>query len=126
MTDLDSIKQRLTPFGKGLMLQFVPGMAAGAITEMFHKWHVDVAMITQYVQSNQSLWAEMEPEKKRQLGVLAQKVGNLNFITPEFLINSIKKDFPGVASLFLNWPEAAEWLTRQIDELKAGVNGVEL
>lgn len=121
---LDRFKHYGGIIGKGLILELVPGMAAGAITEMFHKWGVSVAMITRYVQSNQSLWAEMEPENKRQLGVLAQKVGNLDFITPEFLINSIKKDFPGVASLFLNWPEAGEWLERQIDELKTGVTGI--
>lgn len=101
-------------------------MAAGAITEMFSNWGVTVAMITEYVQSDRSLWGEMESGKRSQLGVLAQKVGNLDFITPEFLINSIRKDFPGVASLFLNSPSAREWLERQIEELKAGVNGVEL
>lgn len=125
MLDLGSIKKRLAPFGKGLMQEMVPGMAAGAITEMFHQWHVDVAMITQYVQNNQSLWGEMDEGKRRELAVLAQKVGNLDFITPEFLINSIRRDFPGVASLFLNSPSAGEWLKRQIEELKEGVNSVE-
>lgn len=121
MPSIDSIKRHLAPFGKGLMQEMVPGMAAGAITEMFHQWHVDVPMITEYVRSNQSLWGGMGEEKRKELGILAQKVGNLDFITPEFLINSIRKDFPGVASLFLNWPEAREWLERQIEELKEGV-----
>jgi hypothetical protein len=121
MPDLDSIKQCLAPFGRGLMQELVPGIAAGTITEMFSNWGVTVAMITEYVQSNQSLWGEMEQEKRKQLGILARKVGSLDFITPEFLINSIRKDFPGVASLFLNSPSAGEWLERQIDELKEGV-----
>jgi len=120
MPNLDSIKRRIAPFGKGLMLEMIPGMAAGTINEMFHQWHVDVALITQYVRSNRSLWDEMGSDKRRQICLLSQKVGNLDFITPEFLIDSIRKDFPGVASLFLNWPEAAEWLEGQINELKAG------
>ena len=126
MSGLDSIKQRLVPFGKGLMQELVPRMAAGDITEMFSDWGVTVAMITEYVQSNHSLWGDMDEDKRRQLAVLAQKVGNLDFITSEFLINSIRKDFPEVASLFLNSPSAREWLERQIEELKAGVNEVEL
>jgi hypothetical protein len=124
MPNLDSIKRHLAPFGRGLMQEMIPGMAAGAIVEMFSNWNVTVAMITEYIQSNKSLWDEMSGEKKRELAVLAQKVGNLDFITPEFLINSIKKDFSGVASLFLNWPEAMEWLERQIEELKSGVNSI--
>lgn len=126
MPNLEKIKQHLAPFGKGILMEMVPGMAAGTINEFFHQWHVDVTMITQYVQSNRSLWGGLELEKRRQLAILAQKVDNLDFITPEFLINSIRKDFSGVASLFLNWPKAMEWLERQIEELKEGINGVEL
>jgi len=113
-------------FGRGLLLEAVPGMAAGAINGLFHQWNVDVDTITEYVQNNRSLLEEMSPETKNQLAFAAQKVGNLDFITPIFFLNSIKKDFPEVAALFLRWPEAAEWLAKQIDELKAGVNGTDL
>jgi len=120
MPDLDSIKQRLAPFGRGLVQGMIPGMAAGTINEMFHQWHVDMPLITKYIRSNRSLWDEIGLDKRKQLGFLAQKVENLDFITPEFLIDSIRKDFPGVASLFLNSPSAREWLENQINELKAG------
>lgn len=115
---LDKLKGFGSILGKGM----VPGIAGGFINELFHQWHVDVAMITQYVQNNQSLWDGLTPDMRNQLGVVAEKVGNLDFITPEFLITSIKKDFSGVASLFLKWPEAAEWLDRQINDLKAGLS----
>jgi len=124
--DLGALKRYAGAAGTGLMKQVAPGIAGGFINELFHQWHVDVAKITKNVQDNRSLWDELRTDQRKQIGDLSQKVGNLDFITPEFLINSIKKDFPGVASLFLNWPEAAEWLARQIDDLKAGVNGVEL
>jgi hypothetical protein len=125
MPNLDSIKRRLAPFGRGLMMEMIPGIAAGTINEFFHQWDVTVVKITQDVQDNRSLWNGMEPEKKRELGAIAQRVGNLDFITPEFLINSIRKDFPGVASLFLNSPSAGKWLERQIEELKVGVTSIE-
>lgn len=116
--NLGALKRYAGATGMGLLKEMVPGIAGGYINELFHQWHVDVAKITQDVQNNRSLWDELTPDKRKELNVLAQKAGNLDFITPEFLINSIKKDFPGVASLFLNWPEAAEWLARQIDDLK--------
>lgn len=123
---LNRIKSYGKTFGKGLMLEVVPGMASGAINQLFHQWKVDVDRIGNDVQNDRSLLADMSPETKKQLATVAQKVGNMDFITPEFLISSIKKDFPGVASLFLNWPEAAEWLDKQINELKADIREVEL
>jgi len=124
--NLGALKRYASAAGMGLMKEMAPRIAGGFINELFHQWHVDVARITKDVQDNRSLWGEMESDQRRQIGGLAKRVGNLDFITSEFLIDSIKKDFPGVASLFLNWPEAAEWLAKQIDDLKAGVNGVEL
>ena len=116
--NLDALKKSASAVGIGLLKGMAPRIASGFINEQFHQWHVDVAKITQDVQNNRSLWGEMEPDQRRQIDDLAKRVGNLDFITPEFLINSIKKDFPGVASLFLNWSEAAEWLARQIEDLK--------
>lgn len=100
------------------MAQVAPGLASGVINEFFHQWNVDVDKITEDVQRDRPLWGEMGPDERRQLAAFAGKMDNLDFITSQWLIDSIKKDFPAVASLFLNWLEAGEWLGRQIDELK--------
>jgi hypothetical protein len=115
---LDKLKQYGGLLGKGLMTQLAPGIAEGLINELFHQWKIDRAKAIQDVQSNRSLWNEMAPDERKELNSLAVTIGNLDFITPIFIINSIKKDFPSVASLFLNWPEAQEWLARQIEDLK--------
>jgi hypothetical protein len=126
MTDhLGKIKGVASSFGKELLSGLTPRAASGLINELFHQWSVDVPKITQYVQQNRSLWDGIEPDRRRQLGGLAKKVGSLDFITPDFLVDSIKRDFPAVASLFLNWPEAGEWLARQIDDLKKQVSEIE-
>lgn len=122
MSGLDKIKNAMAPFGKGLLAQAIPGMASGLIIELFHQWKITTPLIIEYIKTNRSLWGDMDEQKQTDLIVAAQKVGNLDFITADFLINSIRKDFSGVASLFLNWPEAREWLERQIIELKAGIN----
>jgi hypothetical protein len=118
---VDSFKHYGNIFGKGLMEQLVPGMAAGLIVNLFQEWHVDVAKVTSDVQNNRSLWAELKDEQKQQLSYAAQRSGSLDFITPEFFINAIKKDFPGVASLVINWEPAMKWLTEQLEDIKSRI-----
>lgn len=104
-------------------MELAPGIGAGLINELFHQWKIDVAKITQDVQSDRSLWADMAPDQRKELNTLASKIGNLDFITPTFIIDSIKKDFPGVASLFINWEAGMKWLARQIEDLKKQAEG---
>lgn len=108
----------MAPFGKGLLAEAAPGFASGVIIELFHQWNVTVAKVTEDVQRDRSLWAEMGLDDRKQLVGLGKQLGNLDFITPELVVESIKDDFPAVASLFLNWPEAGEWLVRQVEQLK--------
>lgn len=115
---LDKLKQYGGLVGKSLLIELAPGIAEGLINDLFHEWHVDVAKVTQDVQNNRCLWDEITPDKRKELNRLAAKIGNLDFISPSFIINSVKHDFPEVASLFRNWPEGQEWLARQIEELK--------
>jgi hypothetical protein len=115
---LDIIKQYAGIFGKGLLLQIAPGVAEGFINKLFHEWKVDTNKVWQDVLNNKSLLDEMKPEQLEQLKTLKQRVGSLDFITPDLVIKSIKDDFSGVASLFMNWPPAGEWLAKQIEGLK--------
>lgn len=119
--NLDTIKQYASIFGTGLLKQMAPGVASGFINEMVSQGHLNVAIVTKYVENNQSLWDGLAPSTRNQLSVVAKKVGNLDFITPEFFITSIKKDFSGVASLFLNWEPAMKWLTGQIEDIKSKI-----
>lgn len=116
---LDQIKQVGALIGEGLVKEMAPQIASGFINQLFHRWNVNVGKIIQDVQNNRSLWQGVTSDLQRQVGDMVRKVGNVDFITSDFIITSIKKDFPGVASLFLNWPEAAEWLDRQVNDLKA-------
>ena len=122
MPDLfDKLKQYGSLLGKGLMLEMAPGIAAGLINELFHQWNIDVAKITQDVQHNRSLWDAMAPDQRKELNNLAAKIGNLDFFTPSFIIDSIKNDFPGVASLLINWEPGMKWLTEQLEDIKSTI-----
>jgi hypothetical protein len=119
---LDKIKQVMAPMGRGLLGEAAPGFAGGVIVELFHEWKITDAKVREDVKRNRSLWAEMAADDRKQLGVVARQVGNLDFITPELIIESIAEDFPAVASLFINSPQAGQWLAQQVDDLKEQVS----
>ena len=118
------LRQLADMIGKGLIQQAVPGIAQGMINKFFHEWKIDAARITQDVESGRSLWADLKPEQRKQLKVASQRIGSLDFITPALVVDAIKEDFSGIASMFLNWPEAGEWLARQVDELKRNMTDI--
>jgi len=115
---MERLKHYTSVFGSGLLKQMAPEIAGGMLNELFHKWDVDVDKIVTDVQRDRSIWDDLQPDQRKHLMNLANRIGNLDFITPNMVIESIKKDFPAVASLFLSWDEAQEWLCRQIDHLK--------
>jgi hypothetical protein len=126
MSDLsDKLKQYGGLLGRGLLLQMVPGMAEGFINKLFHDWKVDEDKLKEDVLHNKSLCENMQPDQKRQLSALQQRMGNLDFITSDLVIKSIKGDFPKVASLLHNWPEGKEWLAKQIEDIKKEVSSTE-
>jgi hypothetical protein len=118
---LDQFKHYSGTVGKSLMAEMVPGMAAGLITEQFHKWNINLARITSDIQNNRSLWAGLEEEQKRQLAFAAKRIGSLDFITVDWFIDAIKKDFPDIASLLVNWSMGSQWLKRQIEGIKTEI-----
>jgi len=116
-----SIKEVANTFARGLMLQMAPEIAGGLINGLFHEWNMNVAKAAEDIRENRSFWDKLEPEQHEQLRVLAEKLGDVDFLTADVAINGIKKDFPGVASLFLNWKPAMEWLTEQIEDIKGKI-----
>lgn len=121
-SDLPSmLKQFSSFFGKGFVAEMGPEIAKGAIVELFRTKRLDLKEVTRYVENNISLWDNLDSEYQGQLKRLAQKLGNLDFITTEWAIDSLRSDFPALASLFLGWRKAHNWLERQLDELKRQV-----
>lgn len=108
----------MTSMMRGLVNQFAPGIAQGALVELLHRQKVDYKMVIQWVQDNSSLWKLIGQEDRDHLKALVSQVNDISWITSDWAINAIRKDLPGVASLFLGWQKAKNWLDRQIEELK--------
>lgn len=115
---MSSLKRYAGIFGRGLMLEMAPGIAGGIIKNLFQRWQVDVAKLTEAVQQNRSLWAQASEEQQQQIKTAARLIGNLDFLTTELVIKSIKEDFPAVASMLQSWTNANLWLTRQLEDVR--------
>ena len=118
MDILDKAKRYIDLFGRGMLREMAPSVAGGIFAELIRAWNIDVVGITKLIQEKRSLWQGVKPEHRDKIGSLLQRIGNLDFITPQMLISSIKGDFPAIASLFLGWPEAYTWLEEQVEEIK--------
>lgn len=124
--ELSQLKEWIGIFGRGLVMNSAPRVVGGAINAACHEWKLDVAKITWYVQHNESLWRGLTSEQWEEIGKMGEVLGDLDFITPQLMIDSIKADFPKVASLLVNWPEGFAWLEKQVSDLKGGVIGADI
>jgi len=112
-------------FAKGIMAEMAPGVIGGALVELLRDRKVDVQKVTEWVEKNVSLWDALSEEHQGNLHDAIQKVGsieNIDWLTPDWVINSIRHDFPAVASLFVGWQKASNWLRRQTEIIKEGAS----
>lgn len=114
-----------SPFGKygdialkGLISQAAPSIAKGFLVELLKSKKVNVNKASQWVLEDRSLWKELDPGEQEGLRRLAAKAGDLSWMDASWVINAVRRDFPLVASLFLGWTKARNWLKRQVEDLK--------
>lgn len=104
--------------GKGVVATFAPSILKGVLVELFRIRKVNVKLAIEWVLADYNLWESLEPERKNQFKQLANKVGDVSWMTLAWAIDALKDDFPAVASLFLGWKKGKNWLARQIEEIK--------
>lgn len=107
--------------GKGIVSEFAPEILQGVLLGMFRAEKLDIKKTTIWVENNTSLWDNIGQKHQEQLKMLAQKLGDISFIDADWAINSLKDDFPALASLFLGWRKSYNWMERQLDIIKKQV-----
>ena len=119
----------------GLIASNAPAIFKGIIIEFLRtpfqllppphaKQNITVNSLVTMVEENKNLWAILPPEHYDKIQRVASQVGNVNWLTVEWLIEAIKKDHPAIASLFLGWKKGANWLGRQLEEIKKNVEAL--
>lgn len=118
---LDTFKRYRNILGRGFVAELAPGIAKGALLEIFQQGRIGVSEATQWIESNKSLWGSMSPEYQEQMRSLVIKVGRIDWLTFDWVIDGLKDGSPAMASLFLGWKKGTNWLNRQIEEIKQEV-----
>ncbi len=103
---------------RGVLAEMAPQIAKGALAEMLAGRKVDVEKVTLWVQNNSCLWDTLKPAEQDMLRRVRGDIGELDWLTADWIIDAIKDDSPAVASLFLGWKKANNWLERQARIIK--------
>jgi hypothetical protein len=108
-------------FVKGLLINNVPNIAKGAIAEWLRTTKVDFPAVTKAIQQNTRVWPLIPERYHAGIRNIARDVGDLDWLTADWLIDIARKENPPMASLFLGWRKAYNWLNRQIVDCKSEI-----
>ena len=117
----ETVKKYAGFLSKGLIIQLAPEIAKGVLVEFLKGKKISVKSASTWVQNNTTLWDILEPEEQDGLKELAERVGNIDWLTADWVIDAIKKDLPAIASLFLGWKKANNWLKKQVEIIRKEV-----
>lgn len=111
-------KNLLPLLGTTIGAAMLPGILKGLLIDLFAKQSLDSKKLVEWVNNDISLWNMMDPKWQGTVWGLKDKLGDTKWFTPQWLIDAVGKDYPGVASLFMGWDPASKWLARQVNEIK--------
>jgi len=110
---------RMKQFGgfavRGLLITQAPAVMKGFLNVYLKE--VTLVEIKERIEGNKSLWDEIDEHQGAAIAYFS-KLGNLDWFTADWVIDAIKKEHPAMASLFLGWKKAHNWLGKQIELFK--------
>ena len=114
----DRVQSLAGPTMRGLASLAAPQICKGLLIEYLGK--VKIGDLMSYVEKNTSLWGQvsLEHQKRAKKLVVSLDQGHTEWLTSEWAIEAVRKDLPRVASLFLGWKKARNWLDRQIVDVR--------
>ena len=103
---------------RGLIATQAPNLFKGVLNELLRRDSITVDKVVIMVQGNQVLWDHLSSDITHSLRRAAEHVTDVDWLTPEWFVSAIKTQHPALASLFLGWRKARNWLGRQIEAIK--------
>jgi hypothetical protein len=104
------------------MISLSPQIFAGILIAVLKHENIGIKEVADYVKRDVDLWSQLPEERQLQIKQLTGHIGGSpTWLTAEWLVNAIRKQMPGLASLFLGDPGAAKWLVKQVASIKANV-----
>jgi hypothetical protein len=104
----------------GLLINNAPKLIKGFMKQYLCQIPFDT--MVDWVNTSRSLWNEIPNEYKQNLIDFGPNLGSLDWFTVEWVIQAAAETAPGLASLFLSWPEGQSWLECQIEDIKTHIS----
>lgn len=100
----------------GAFAQWGPNIVKGAMKEYLHL--LSPRDFAKVVQSDQKIFDSLDPEHQRMVLKAMSKLGDLSWLTKEWVMENGRETAPAIHSMLMSWPEAQDWLERNIEDLK--------
>lgn len=100
----------------GAIIHMFPGVLKGLMREFVI--HIDFNDAVKWVEEKRNLWEELPDNYRMALKEYAPQLGDLSWLNAEWLVESCRERNSALASLFISWPEAQEWLEKEIENIK--------
>lgn len=122
--DFSKLKKLSGSIFESFIVTQAPAIAEGFLQEYLRDVKPDE--LIDMIKANKSLWDLVSEEDKQTLKQNIHRLGELEWLTPEWAINALRSARPEFASLFLSWPEAYKWFELQVATIKEGSGHAEL
>ena len=116
--ELESIKGIARTTFHEVMASQVPTIFKGMLNELLRRDDITFEGIVAMVEKNESLLSHLTPEITHGMRRAAELVPDVDWLTADWFIDAIKEEHRALASLFLGWKKARNWLARQIEAMK--------
>ena len=105
--------------GKGMLILSAPNIFKGVLVALIRERNFDdIGKMSELVNTNANFWGMLGSDYQEALKIMTEEVGNIDWLTTDWAILALKDDYPALASLFLGWKKANNWLARQIEIIK--------
>ncbi len=122
MVNLKQLANLKGPIARAVFGQVSPEMIRGVLLEMLQKHPLDIETVTEYVEKNKELWKMLSPEWQQKIRNIASNLRSVDWFTDGWLIDSVRKQDPRLASFFLGWTKARNWLRRQAGIIRENIS----
>lgn len=106
---------------QGTLIQYAPGILEGAMAELLPL--VRVKSLDLYIKSGMDLWSIIPPNNQRTIIELGPKLGPLDWLTLEWIMETGRTFNPSLYSALQEWPEGTAWLEAQLADIKKHMGG---
>ena len=105
----------------GVVIQFAPMV----LKSMMGKYlgSIPFKEMVVWVNEDRNLWRSLPEKYQTMLKQNGPKLGGMEWLTCEWVIDAGRESAPSLCSLFVGWKEGREWLERQVADIKINIKG---